>query len=336
MTKSTIGLFILLLISGCSKWATLGLKEHDFDSKGDHIVWIQVAGLSPEHLAMLKFYDGGNTAPVSLENSSCLGSMWSYNLYDLRPKASEGFLSQTLGSKNIKGACSDIDRDPVWSFFQDTGYSVGAFFSQNIEKEKMNYLSCSKSSELFKDSWIWKREGKSKSQNTFHYQENILSEAPSIMSDKSCDNKGCVVPFSTHVKKVWSIFSKEKRKTFFVIRDNQFRSLLKKRKVLKARDRLREIDDLHRFFLKQSKKSKITIVVSSSSSLKVDFPRMGKDWARFEKNGKGFSHQSSSLNSGLWASGVGAENFCGIYNEAEVFKRFLWLPEGTLIQRFGF
>ena len=313
MTKLTIILFVFVLISSCSKWATLGLKEHDFDGKGDHIVWIQVAGLAPEHFAMLKFYDGGDSAPVSLEKSSCLGSMWSYNLYNLRPKASEGFLSQALGSKNIKSSCSDIDRDPVWSFFQSTGYSVGAFFSQNIEKESTNYLTCSESSKLFKDSWVWKRDRKKKSKNTFHYQESLMTESPSVMSDKSCDKKGCVVEFATHVKKVWSTFSKEKRKTFFIIRDNQFRTLLKQKKVLKARERLLEIDELHSFFLKMSKKKKITLVVSSSSVLKVDFPRMGKDWAKFEKKGKGFRHQSPSLNSYLWASGTGAENFCGFF-----------------------
>lgn len=336
MNKLKIIFLLLITLSGCSKWATLGLKEHNFDGKGDHIIWIQVAGLSPEHFAMLRFYDGGDVASVSIEKSSCIGSMWSYNLYNLRPNSDQGFLSQELGSKNIEGSCSDIDRKPVWSFFQETGYAVGAFFSQNIKNKNIDYLSCNESAQHFKDSWVWKREAASKGTATFHYQENLMTDSPSILTDKSCDTKGCVVGFATHVKKVWNNFSKEKRKTFFVIRDNQFQALLKDKKILQARKRLMEIDDLHSFFLKSRGNKKISVVISSSASIKIDFPRMGKEWKSFEKKGNGFKHQSTSLNSYLWASGTGAENFCGLYNEMDVFKRFLWLPEGTLIQRFGF
>ena len=40
---------------GCSKMTTLGKKQHEFGKKADQIIWIQVAGLTDEHLGLVKF-----------------------------------------------------------------------------------------------------------------------------------------------------------------------------------------------------------------------------------------------------------------------------------------
>ncbi len=51
------------------------------------------------------------------------------------------------------------------------------------------------------------------------------------------------------------------------------------------------------------------------------FQSKGKQWAAYEKNGKNFSSQKSDLLSTVFVSGARAENFCGIYSQAEIMPR---------------
>jgi hypothetical protein len=98
--------FLILILIGCSSVKTINLKEHYFNNLPKNIVWFQVAGLSPEHLAMIRF-EKSDLGEV-LENATCLGNMWTYNSYKLRPSPHESFLSQVTGKTNIKGICQDF------------------------------------------------------------------------------------------------------------------------------------------------------------------------------------------------------------------------------------
>ena len=78
-------LFFLLVIGiyGCSGGSTLNLKSHHFDNIPRQIIWIQVPGLSEEHLATLKFVMSHTGEKTAFEEMPCIGKMWHYNLFEL-------------------------------------------------------------------------------------------------------------------------------------------------------------------------------------------------------------------------------------------------------------
>ena len=95
-------LVIFTLLSSCAQVTSLNLKKHEFGKLPTKIIWLQVAGLQPEHIAMLKFDYPDRDTKTAFENSLCIGSAWEYNLFDIRPSAKSGFLSQITGKKNIQ------------------------------------------------------------------------------------------------------------------------------------------------------------------------------------------------------------------------------------------
>ena len=144
--KRFLALLITLSALGCARVQTLNLEPHEYSERPDHIIWIQVAGFSEEHIPLLRFNVAEATHKTNLEQVDCVGKMWNFNLYQLRPEASKSFLSQITGSKNIRGTCEDYTVVPSWQFLQDVGYSVsvlesGASVEQSLEKS----LGCSNS-----------------------------------------------------------------------------------------------------------------------------------------------------------------------------------------------
>lgn len=322
----------LFLLSGCSGQATIGTKSHSFAEKAKHIVWLQIEGLSPEHLAMTGFSNDKTNGPIS--SFSCLGLMWNYNLYKLRPTATEGFMAQTLGSRNIKRSCSDIDRDPVWSYFQNVGYEVGLFSSQKGSAKEFSYEQCEQYKNMTQKAWVWKREKNKTDAPFFHFQEEMLTPNPSVMYDKSCQQKSCGISFVDHAFKAWKAFSKDNSRTFFVVRDQLYRKNLQRGNLEQAKKRLIEVLSLLDMIKKESQKISVSFVVSTSGSLKLDMPKQGTPWKKMVNGIGRTGHRSSSLNSYVWAKGPGAENFCGSFNESEMLKRFLWLPDGNFVEDF--
>jgi hypothetical protein len=68
-------------------------------------------------------------------------------------------------------------------------------------------------------------------------------------------------------------------------------------------------------------------MVTGAESLPLEFPLQGKEWAEFEKTGKNVIYKNTSLMSPVLARGPMAENFCGIFDEAEMLKRTIYKPE---------
>lgn len=114
MNNAILRIFSFLLLVGCAQVTSLNLQKHQFGKLPVKIVWLQVAGLSEEHLAMLKYSYPTVDVKTSFEKSLCVGKAWSYNLYDIRPEPADGFLSQMTGKKNVKGTCEDYELRPIW------------------------------------------------------------------------------------------------------------------------------------------------------------------------------------------------------------------------------
>ncbi len=327
------------LLLGCASRATLGTRNHVFSDKGKHIIWFQIEGLLPEHLPLIKYTNEKATDAISFEKMSCSGTLWSHNLYEMRPEPDLGFMSQILGSQNIKGECSDIDRKPIWSYFQEKGYEVAVLESSGMGKRSLaKYGSCKEKIDLFSDIHFWRRnKTKDKEAKLFHYLDDRSGlETPGTYYDKSCQERGCFVTFINNLKSMWKNFKNKNAKTFTVVRDSRYSDELNKGNIVEAMDILRDWDKYFSELISQSDSRPVTILITSSAGRGIEFPKKGAQWARFIKKGKSILYRNQSLTSAAWSFGPGAENFCGLYEEDKIFNRILWAPEKRFLDELLF
>ena len=106
------------------------------------------------------------------------------------------------------------------------------------------------------------------------------------------------------------------KKSFVLVRDFMYRDFLKRREFKKALNWLSQLNDTILSFYK--KKNRL-ILVTSSSPVKIEYPKQGKKWGDISSF---LNIKRSGLVAPLFAMGAGSERFCGFYNEASLFSRF--------------
>jgi hypothetical protein len=330
-------LLIVLIICGCARVQTLNLEKHNYSDRPRHIVWFQIAGFSEEHIPLLKFNIPETSYHTSLEKVDCLGKMWSFNLYDLRPDAAKSFLSQVNGSKNIKGECSDYETPPVWNILQEIGYSASILESGASEEQSLeNALKCTKNKTININNIRFYRSGPNVLDATltgkklFHYQDSLAgiqeSLNPGLYYDKSCQKNLCYSSLSNNFKTLWGQMVKDQFESFFLVRDFNFSKALKKKDIGYAKETLQEIERIVNW-IKFQKGDNVLVLVTGAESLNIEFPKEGKEWAEFEKSGKNVIYKNSSLMAPVFAFGPMSENFCGLFDESEMLKRVMFHPE---------
>lgn len=337
MIKNILSLFAIVSFVGCARIQTLNLEKHSYSERPHHIIWFQIAGFSEEHLPLLRFNVPEATYRTNLEKVDCLGKMWSFNLYELRPDSTKSFLSQINGSKNISGQCVDYDARPVWDLMSEIGYSsslleTGASEEQSLEKA----LRCPKSNVLDLNKLRYYRMGPDAQagiilgKKTFHYQDSIDGVQERLKGglyyDKSCQKNLCYSSLSNNFKTLWGQSSKEQTQSFFLLRDFNFSKALKGKDIGYAKEILQEFERIVSW-IKALKRDDILILITGAESLNIEFPNEGKEWADFERSGKNVIYKNSSLMSPVLASGPMAENFCGLFDESEMLKRIISRPE---------
>ena len=332
MKRFLLPLFLILTVS-CARVQTLNLKTHAYSERPNHVIWIQVAGFSEEHIPLLRFNVSEAANKTSMEQMDCVGKMWNFSLYQLRPEASRSFMSQITGSKNIKGTCDDFSVKPAWSYMEDIRYGVaileaGATNEQSLEQS----LACPNNLtlNLTKNRFYRMGPDSTPAQKAFHYQDSpeLIKESmkPGLYYDRSCQKGICYSTLSNNFKTIWTSLLKEQRKTFFVVRDFNFQKSLKRKDLSGAKEVLLEIDRIVAM-LEGQKSSEVLVVISGAESLPIEFPLQGKEWSDFEKSGKNIIYKNSSLMSPVLARGAMAENFCGIFDESEMLMRAIYKPE---------
>ncbi len=335
MTKTFLTIIAVLAIASCARVQTLNLVKHEYSDRPKHIIWFQIAGFSEEHLPLLRFNVPEESYHTSFEKIDCLGKMWSFNLYDLRPDSSKSFLSQLNGSKNIKGRCDDFQSRPIWDYLKDFGYNSSILETgANEEQTLLKSLQC-KPQETLDVSKIryYGMSGDSLTPSVkkyFHYQNSIAGTmevmVPGIYYDKSCQKNICYSSLSNNFKTLWAQFTKTNNQTFFLVRDFNFIKALRSKDIVTAKESLQEIDRILTWVNSQ-KSDEILILITGSESLHLEFPKEGKEWAEFEHSGKNILFRNSSLMSPVLAKGPMSENFCGLFDESEMVKRVLYRPE---------
>tara|TARA_B100001971_G_C18268024_1_gene596361 strand:+ start:38350 stop:39369 length:1020 start_codon:yes stop_codon:yes gene_type:complete len=316
--------YLFLLFIGCAQVTSLNLQKHQFGQIPTKIVWIQVAGLSEEHLALLKYSYPSTNIKTNFESALCVGKTWEYNLFKLRPSAQEGFLSQITGKKNIKGSCEDYSLKPIWSYLGSKNYKVGIFETKTTKEQSLlASKDCDNAKDYLDDLYFWKMTPSiPKSADLFHVGEDTQFKTDRVYYDRSCKTGECFSTFASNVEKTFTSFTRNNKNYLYIIRDFQFSNDLKKRKVKDARAQLEQLNKIIGDFAVLAEKSNdFMLLVTSSESYNVTFPRSGNEWESYEKKGKFLKNDKSQLISPLFVYGARSENFCGIYDQSEILGR---------------
>ena len=323
--------FLLLsLFLGCARVKTINLKEHTFNQDPKILIWFQIEGLGAEQLAMLRFAKYSANYRTAFEGSTCFGGMWNYNLFKLRPNGYEGFLSQLTGKSNIKNTCEDFKHPPLWNYLKVKDFKSGIFeIGANSKSSFDRAWKCQEGKEFKKNITLWKMSpNKKRSRQVFNVLEETPFEKGQIYYDKSCNRKKCNGDMVESVKNVFAGLAKKESFTLFIIKDHSYAKALRAKNVKKARTILSQIEELYFYFNTRFKKNANPLILVTSSAVRnIELPTAGVDWKSFESKGKKVLFKRKSLMSYALASGAGAENFCGIYEESEILKRIIWRPK---------
>lgn len=320
--------YIVVLISflsvGCSSNQTLALKNHKYSSQPSRIIWLQLPGFAEEHLAMLTFLDSLGGRQTSFGQFMCVGKGWSYDLFNLRVDAGKSFRAQMSGNKNSNLECGEHNKNLIWKVLAEQGFK-SALFERGVNwRQSIFRKSYCPEDDLYKDATIFRMEEKVGSNPTFHAQEKQKYELNRVYFDKSCNSSGCHNSLFKNIESVYRTFIEENSKTLFVVRDHEYFNKLSGRKPLEAVESLIQVEKLIQFFLKETEKdNETTFIVSTGESMKLSFPTQGKRWKEFARSGKNLVYGPSSLMNNIFAIGSKAENFCGIYEESDVYRRLL-------------
>ena len=319
----------LLLLMGCAQVTSLNLTKHQFGIQPTKIIWFQVAGLDEEQIALLRFQQSGEKR-TSFESNICIGKTWGYNLYQLRNPAEASFMAQMTGKKNIKNNCEDASIRPIWNYIAGNGYNTGIIESGASKTQSLKNLNtCGEEGLVFLSSlYYFSRSEPVTGAETFHYAEEIPLKPNQILYDRSCNAKSCHSSIADDFKSVYQSFKKVSSKHLLIIRDFSYLAAIEKKEFQKAREILMDLDRSYGEALKlSSDSSDYLILLTTGEARYMDLPDQGKSWYEFEKDSKNINVKRVKLMNTVMASGARAENFCGVYEEAQVFERILSGPK---------
>jgi len=322
-------LISFLFLAGCAQVTSLNLRRHQFGMQPSKIIWFQIAGLDEEHLAMLRFGYPTVDNKTVLESSVCVGHAWSFNLYHLRPTPAASFLSQLTGKKDIQDSCTDWKHRPLWNTLTGHGYVSGIIEVDSRGKESLAAArECEDGQNFLGDSTLWLMQASAPANTTPYLPSEELQYKPGVYWDRSCNSRGCGTTLSSALASLYTPFSKRSTKHVFIVRDYSFLHALERKDLVAARDILAEIDRSVGPFMKVAEgKDDMLVIVSGGGAIDLDFPAEGKDWQQFEKSGANAFPRRGELSVPVFAQGARAENFCGMYEESQIFERALSGPK---------
>lgn len=325
MGFSILKVISLIFLAGCAQVTSLNLKKHEFGKIPTKIIWIQIAGLQTEHLAMLKYSYPNRNHSTAFENSLCVGNTWEYNLYNIRPNSYSSFLGQLTGKKNIKNSCSDYSHKSIWQYIAPKGYEVGIFESSVKKRDSLlQSKKCREGKGYLDQSVFWSMSPPKSTDGIelFHTDENRKFKKGHVYFDRSCLGKSCYTTLSRNIESTFESFSKNVNNYLYIIRDFNFLYSLEKKNILKAKEELTQLNETLKYFQRlASKRNDVLVLVTSAASRSVEFPRSGRQWKSYETKGRNLISKKSQLVSSLFASGARAENFCGIFEQDQILPR---------------
>lgn len=323
-------LFLLSVLVGCAQVTSLNMRRHQFGRYPAKIVWFQVAGLAHEHLAMLRFGLPTLGDRTSFEQSTCTAQAWSFSLTELRPHVAASMLAQSTGKKDQKKTCEDMRHRPIWNYLEGNGFKSGIIEIGALDDESLLAAkTCGKAGkEFFGDAVFWSMApAKPAGASEYLPQRPQEFKAERHYWDASCGPKGCGSSLQTAVSSLYGQFARNADRHVLIVRDFSYRHALRRSDFTAAREILREIErTVAAFYQAAESRSDVLVVVSGAASQELDFPAQGRDWQSFDLKGTGVQSRLSDLLVPVYAHGARAENFCGFYEENQIFERVLSGP----------
>ena len=324
-----LALLSFMILVGCAQMTSLNLRHHQFGMQPTKIIWFQVAGLDEEHLALLRFGYPTVENKTVLENAVCVGQAWSFNLYSLRPTPALSFVSQLTGKKDLKNSCEDWKHRPIWNYLGGRGYGSGIIeVDAKASESLVAARECDDGQKFLGDSTLWLMQPSAPTNTTAYLPSENQQFKSGVYWDRSCNSRGCGTTLSSVLASLYTPFSKRSSKHIFVVRDFSFLHALERKDLVAAREILREIDRSIAPFMRSAEgKDDMLVIVSGGGAIDLDFPAEGKDWQQFEKSGANAFPRRGELSVPVFAQGARAENFCGMYEESQIFERVLSGPK---------
>lgn len=319
---------ILLSLVGCAQVTSLNLKKHQFGLVPTKIIWFQVAGLEEEQIAMLRFQQSGETT-TSFEKNICIGKTWNYNLYKIRNSAESTFLSQMTGKKNVKSSCDDLSLKPIWNYIYSSGYETGVIETGASPEQSLTRMtSCPGGLDYMSTTFMWSRSEVKPGADTFHYSDEIKLNPGRIYYDRACGKENCTSSVEEDFSAIYGKIRRESHKHLLIVRDFSYLKALEKKDFNKAKEILMDLEEAYARALEYTTNNNdYLVLLTSGDSRFVDMPDQGKNWFEYAKDNKNISVKRPKLTNIVLASGSRAENFCGIYDDSEVFERILSGPK---------
>jgi hypothetical protein len=322
----------VVLLSSCSRVQTLNTVDHSYSNLPNQIIWIQLAGFSDEHLPLLKFNSQSSDVSLFSDRATCMGRMWNYSLFKLRPNAQSSFLSQIFGSKNVTNNCKDLERKPVWSKFSDKGFNISVLENEVDDQNSLEkYVSCDNGSSFAKLN-IWRMSVASlDSKKFFHYQEpkNEYAKFNSygVHYDQACQRGPCFSSLLNNVKSLFGNYIKDSGKSLFIVRDFSFLKAINKKDITLAKEKLIEIEQVLKWIELNTDKS-VLIVLTGAEATMIDYPAEGKEWEDYLKTSKNINFKNTTLLNTVISMGSASENFCGLFEESDFYRRLQFESPG--------
>lgn len=318
--KLKIAFFVVLFLVGCAQVTSLNLTKHQFGIQPRKIIWIQIAGLSKEHVALLKYDYQSENKLTSFEKFLCYGNTWQYNLYDIRPNYKASIISQLSGKANVKNECADYENKPIWRYLSDQGYRAGLFDTGDIT-QKNKY--CKEEDRFYEGLTTWTMNKKTgKDIKYFHLEKEENYEKNISYYDTSCLTGECFNSISKNIVATFERFNKNSKRLIYIAQDTSYLNAIKSQDFVKGKKVLAELDLTIRYFQNYvSNNSDTLLLVTTAQSYDIDFPEQGVEWDKFIKTGSIIKSKESQLLSDVFAIGARSENFCGMYNQSDLLKR---------------
>ena len=302
---------------------SLNQVEHQYGEYPTKIVWLQVEGLNDDHLALIKYVSQSENKTTHFEKSTCIGKIWNYNLYDIRPNAHLSFLSQVTGRKNYKGTCSDYKFKPLWSYFAGRGQKVAILEDAYTGKKSFLSQKCPQESKSFLQDAVHLRMAKVSNENSpfFHRDKIDALQAGQTYFDRSCQSGKCFSTFKENSISLFEKFVTSGKSSLFIMRNFSYAHYLSSKNYKLAQKELLELDQLVGYFQEKANgREDILFLVTSANGQKIHFPPQGKSWSQLVGKRSPLK-TSKALMSSVFVSGASSENFCGVAEHSEVLRR---------------
>lgn len=340
--NNTVKLLLAVFVVGCAQVTSLNMNKHEFGRLPTKIVWLQIDGLTEEHLALLKYSYPTADAKTNFEKSLCIGKTWEYDLYRVRPDSVLGFLAQVTGKKNIKNSCEDYKLRPIWDYVLEKGYRAAIFEGETSGEQSFLASRECEGASFLNGVFFWKMDSKIKApKEVFHVDQSALYTPNVIYYDRSCLTGSCYTTFENNVIRTFEAFERNNNRYVYLARNFEYAKKLGQDDIKGAKSELAQLNKLVGHFQNlASERKDFLFIVTGAGAKDVTFPNSSKDWVEYEKNGKNFSAKKPNLMGSVFVSGARAENFCGIYDQSDILPRIFSGPqeqglEFTIINPFG-